>query len=64
MHPLTSVRWRTSSRSANGGQCVEIGQTADVVGIRDTKNRQGGVLTMAPRTFGAFLSAAKHDRLG
>ncbi|ASO20871.1 hypothetical protein FHR81_001840 [Actinoalloteichus hoggarensis] len=63
MHPLTSVRWRTSSRSANGGQCVEIGQTADVVGIRDTKDRQGGVITVAPRAFDAFLAAAKDDRL-
>lgn len=61
---MTSDRWRTSSRSANGGQCIEVGQFRDVVGIRDTKNRQGGVLTVPPRAFEAFLAAAKHDRIG
>jgi Domain of unknown function (DUF397) len=30
-------RWRKSSFSGNGGECVEVGQDLDAVAIRDTK---------------------------
>lgn len=51
------ARWRTSTRSnASGGECVEVGPTPDVVGIRDTKNRATGTLTVSPTTWRAFVS--------
>ncbi|AOS61550.1 DUF397 domain-containing protein [Actinoalloteichus hymeniacidonis] len=56
--------WRKSSRSENGGNCVEIGHAPGLVGIRDTKNRAGGTLHVDPATFGAFVLSIKANRLG
>ncbi|APU18745.1 DUF397 domain-containing protein [Actinoalloteichus sp. GBA129-24] len=55
--------WRTSSRSQNTGTCVEIGHAPGLVGIRDTKNRDGGTLQVGPAAFSAFVNAVKADRL-
>ena len=45
MHGLDRAIWRKSSRSGgNGGNCVEVGFGFDAVGIRDTKDRDGGHL--------------------
>ncbi|AOS63350.1 DUF397 domain-containing protein [Actinoalloteichus hymeniacidonis] len=42
MEDLSHAVWRTSSHSGgNNGDCVEIGRAPAVVGIRDTKNRDG-----------------------
>jgi hypothetical protein len=42
-------RWRKTSYSGNGANCVEAGHVSGAVLIRDTKNRQGGpVLTVSP----------------
>ncbi|WP_093944175.1 DUF397 domain-containing protein [Actinoalloteichus hoggarensis] len=38
------VAWRTSTRNASQGACVEVGRAPDLVGIRDTKDRDGGTL--------------------
>jgi len=54
--------WRTSVRSS-GGACVEVQTRPDAVLIRDSKNREGGVLSFDRATFGAFLSAVKSGRL-
>jgi hypothetical protein len=36
-------RWRTSSHSGNGGECVEVGRdSGGMIMVRDTKNRVGG----------------------
>lgn len=50
--------WRTSSYSTSqGGQCVEVGPGPAFVGIRDTKNRALGQLTITPKTWRAFISS-------
>ncbi|APU16222.1 MULTISPECIES: DUF397 domain-containing protein [Actinoalloteichus] len=54
--------WRTSSRSGNGGQCVEIGHAPGLVGIRDTKNRDGGTLVVHQAAFDALLHTLKSGR--
>jgi hypothetical protein len=51
--------WRKSSYSdANGGQCVEVA-SADGVMIRDTTNRDGGVLQFTATAWAEFTAALK-----
>lgn len=49
--------WRKSSYSGGNEQssCVEVGTGAGVIGIRDTKNRPAGHLTVSPTTWRAFV---------
>ena len=59
------VNWRKSSRSKQQGDCVEVGFAPDAVGVRDSKNRAGGVLAFGPGQWDAFTSAVragKYDR--
>jgi Domain of unknown function (DUF397) len=47
--------WRTSSYSdANGGNCVEIADTARAVLVRDTQDRDGVTLTFSAEAWTAF----------
>jgi hypothetical protein len=42
-------RWRKSSYSGNGGECVEVGHARDVIAVRDTSQDQAGpVLRFSP----------------
>ncbi|MGK5557578.1 DUF397 domain-containing protein [Actinomadura kijaniata] len=42
---LSKAKWRKASRSNDSGAaCVEIAADADVAGIRDSKDPDGGVL--------------------
>ncbi|MGA8115207.1 MAG: DUF397 domain-containing protein [Actinocatenispora sp.] len=54
------VMWRTSTRSANGGggNCVEVG-TADGsrVLVRDSKDRDGAVLSFSPAAWSGFTTS-------
>ncbi|MEU4567599.1 DUF397 domain-containing protein [Micromonospora sp. NPDC023956] len=56
---LTGAVWRKSSRSGNGGStCVEVATNLpDVVGVRDSKDRQGPVLSFSPEAWEAFARA-------
>ncbi|AOS62053.1 DUF397 domain-containing protein [Actinoalloteichus hymeniacidonis] len=63
---MTSVRlqhWRKSSRSAQETDCIEIGDAPGIVGIRDTKNRDGGTLIVDRPAFDRFIAATKANRL-
>lgn len=51
-----AVRWRKSTRSSDNGQCVEVGHG---VGIRDSKNPDGGVLPLTGGAATAFVTAVK-----
>jgi hypothetical protein len=51
------VGWRTSSYSSNGGDCVEVALTLGGVLVRDSKDRDGPVLTVPAPTWHAFLAA-------
>ncbi|WP_431728425.1 DUF397 domain-containing protein [Verrucosispora sp. TAA-831] len=58
---LTGAIWRKSTRgSGNQGDCVEVADNlAQVVGVRDSKDRQGPVLTFTPDTWRAFVQSTK-----
>ena len=58
MADLSGVRWRTSSRSSsNGGNCVEVADNLPgAVGVRDSKDPAGPVLTFAPGAWRAFVA--------
>lgn len=62
-----AVSWRVSSRSgggSNGSNCVEVGALhLDAVGVRDTKYREGGVLSADPAEWQSLLTAVKHGTL-
>ncbi|MCP9949362.1 DUF397 domain-containing protein [Actinomadura madurae] len=49
---ITSARWRKSSHSgSNEGECIEIADLNDHVGIRDSKAPETGHLTLTRRSF-------------
>jgi hypothetical protein len=62
MADLSGAAWRKSTRSGNGGNsCVEVAKNLpDVVGVRDSKDRSGPVLTFAPESWMAFVAGVKH----
>ncbi|MEV4845872.1 DUF397 domain-containing protein [Micromonospora matsumotoense] len=57
---LTAARWHKSTKSGgNGGDCVEVaGNLPGVVLVRDTKDRDGGVLAFAPAAWRGFVDFA------
>lgn len=61
--PLANATWRTSSRSATKGDCVEIAQAPTVTGIRDSKNPTGGRLILTTAQWASFLSQIKNGEL-
>lgn len=55
--------WRTSSYSANQGDCVEVAPLPQTVGVRDTKSRARGHFTVTRTTWSAFTRAAASGEL-
>jgi len=53
------LRWRKSSFSGNGGDCVEVGDASRVVIVRDTKDRSGPVLRFSPAVWRRFADQVK-----
>ncbi|MGC4896102.1 DUF397 domain-containing protein [Micromonospora sp. DT31] len=58
---LSGARWRKSTRSGgNGGNCVEVaGNLPGVVGVRDSKDPTGPVLTFGPAPWARFLTSTR-----
>ncbi len=55
-----AVTWRKSSYSGNnGGQCVEVGNAARLIAVRDSKDPDGSVLAFAADTWAAFAERVK-----
>ncbi|RLP90598.1 DUF397 domain-containing protein [Micromonospora sp. BL4] len=56
---LIGAAWRKSTRSGQG-ECVEVADNlVGVVGVRDSKDPTGPVLTFDPQSWRAFVTAAK-----
>ena len=52
-----NLRWRKSSRSSGqGGQCVEVADDGVRWYVRDSKDPDGGVLTVSGTAWRAFLA--------
>jgi hypothetical protein len=60
-----AVRWTTSTRCASG-TCVEVSMLSPAtVGLRDSKDPDGGVIAVEPQQWRAFIravSAGRYDR--
>ena len=60
---LTSATWRKSSRSNNGGNCVEVADNlSSVVGVRDSKNPDGPALVLTRDRWHTFLGRIKEGQ--
>lgn len=51
--------WRKASYSSGSGNCVEVARADAVVGVRDTKDRDGGTLVFGTGEWKAFLGTVK-----
>jgi hypothetical protein len=51
--------WKKPSRSNGSGNCVEVGSAPGLVGVRDTKNRDGGTLAVPAAQWSAFIDDVK-----
>jgi hypothetical protein len=52
--------WRTSSYTGNGGgNCVEVGDAAAMIIVRDTKDRPGPALRFRPAAWRRFANQVK-----
>ena len=51
--------WRKASYSNGQGDCVEVGNVADSVAVRDTKNRAGATLSLPAEVWKAFTDNLK-----
>ncbi|MFJ6199307.1 DUF397 domain-containing protein [Micromonospora sp. NPDC092111] len=62
MPDLTDAIWRKSTRSNNGGDCVEVADNLPaVVGLRDSKDPTGPTLTFAPNAWAIFVQGIKQQ---
>ncbi|MET7992908.1 DUF397 domain-containing protein [Amycolatopsis sp. NPDC005232] len=51
--------WHKSCHSTDQSNCIEVAASSVEIGIRDTKDRAGGHLTVSPGAWVAFLSSAR-----
>jgi hypothetical protein len=64
MRDLTGAVWRKSTRSQQGGECVEVANLETAAAFRDSKNTSGPVLEFnrpAARRFVLEVLKGKHD---
>lgn len=63
---MTIAAWRKSSYSGtNGGNCVEVAHAlSDVLVVRDSKDPDGGRLTVSPRAWEMLARRIKNAESG
>jgi Domain of unknown function (DUF397) len=64
MEDTIELRWRKASYSGNGGgSCVEVGiGVPGKVAVRDSKDREGPMLTVSARTWSQFTEGIKQGK--
>ncbi|MDG4795500.1 DUF397 domain-containing protein [Micromonospora sp. WMMD1082] len=56
--------WRTSSRSDGGGNCVEVSTAvAGHAAVRDSKDREGGILEFDRSAWRRFIGGIREGRI-
>jgi hypothetical protein len=56
-HDDATTRWRKSSYSNTGANCVEVARTrSGKIAVRDSKDPDGGVLSFGPDQWATFLT--------
>ncbi|SFT86281.1 protein of unknown function [Actinopolyspora lacussalsi subsp. righensis] len=53
--------WRKSSRSSASGNCIEVGFATNLVGVRDTKDRDHGILAFPEAQWQRFIDDVKRS---
>ncbi|WP_020663236.1 DUF397 domain-containing protein [Amycolatopsis benzoatilytica] len=58
MTPADRLAWRTSTRSSNGENCVEVAPTTDGVVIRHSKHPAAGTIIFPYNAWATFIRDA------
>jgi hypothetical protein len=54
-------RWRKASASNGSGDCVEVAMADDAVGIRDSKDPDGGHFELTPDEWRGLMAMIKRS---
>ncbi|MCF3100653.1 DUF397 domain-containing protein [Streptomyces roseoverticillatus] len=58
-HAQATPNWRKSSYSGQGGNCLEVADTAGFTPVRDSKRPDGPALVLRTGAWAAFISGVK-----
>jgi hypothetical protein len=61
---MIGSQWSKSSYSSSNANCVEVRGQGERVGIRDSKNPDGPVLSFGTEEWDAFIEGIKNGELG
>lgn len=57
-----TIRWRKSSHSDHqGGECIEVASLPPVIGVRDSKDPDGPILSFSAADWRAFTRRLKDN---
>ena len=57
----SQLAWRVATYTGGNGNCVEVADAASVVMVRDTKDREGGTLSVPADAWRAFTGTIKRQ---